>query len=81
MHDPSEIISYIDAFGPEASTLNRQCREVIDTQHKLLSRWRSVAKGLGFGKYNGEVGDYDDELASELVRLTQETIAATEFPK
>jgi hypothetical protein len=81
MHDPIEIVSYIDAFGAEKSELMQQCRDVIEAQHKLLSRWRAVAKGLEFGVVNGEISDYDDELASELVRLTQDTIDATEFPK
>ena len=78
--DPREIISYIDAFGTEASELNRQCRDVIDRQLKLLLRWRAVSKGLSLGKFNKEISDYDDELASELVRLVPETIAATEYP-
>jgi hypothetical protein len=81
MHDPNEILSYIDAFGPEKSELMQQCRDVIDAQHKLLSRWRVVGKGLNLGQHSGEIADYDDELASELPRLYRETIEATEFPK
>ncbi len=81
MTDPSELISYIDAFGPEASELNRQCRDTIDAQNKLLCRWRAVAKGLGLSKWNAEISDYDAELASEMVRLAQDTVAATEFPR
>jgi hypothetical protein len=81
MHDPNEIISYIDAFGEEKSALMQQCRDVIEAQHKLLSRWRTVGKGLNFGQRSSEIADYDDELASELPRLYRETAAATEFPK
>jgi hypothetical protein len=48
---------------------------------ELLSRWRAVAKALNLGTHNGEIADYDDEVASELVRLTHDTINATEFPR
>lgn len=61
--------------------LMRKAADMIDVQQKLLSRWRVVSKGLNFGQHSGEVADYDDALASELVKLTKDTISATEFPR
>lgn len=79
--NPADIIKRLRAHSGIPAVLREEAASLIENQHALLSRWRAVGKGLNFGQHSGEVADYDDELASELVRLHRETVAATEFPQ
>jgi len=48
---------------------------------KLLSDWGAIAKGLRLTQFNGEISDYDDELASLLVNTAKATLDWRDRPR
>jgi hypothetical protein len=62
-------------------TIIADMQSELDELERLLRNWAAISKGLNLTKFNAEIRDYDDELASLLVKTAEDTLKWRDRPR